>query len=98
MPDEAERSLIGAIAANERWARLTPKQREEATRPAREAGWKFFEDQVDPTITDPEVRATMARNLRLAHLQRMALKSVEKRKAAKLAKLRGEDDLGGDAA
>lgn len=71
-PDSAERSLIGQIAANERWGRTA--DRAAATAPARRALDQKFLDQADG---DP-VRAA---NLRKAHFKRLALKSAQARRA-----------------
>ncbi len=101
--EKAERSLRAATAANVRWSRRTLDQRREDTQAARDAGLRQFEDQVDPSVTDPDDRAAMAENLRRAHMQRMTLKSIQARKAAKLERLARqwaalEDEFGGDAA
>ena len=67
-------SLPGRIGANTKWANTT--DRTAATAPARAALEQQFLDQADG---DP-VRAA---NLRKAHYQRLALKSVQARRARK---------------
>ncbi len=67
-------SLLGRIGANTKWANTT--DRTAATAPARAALEQKFLDQADG---DP-VRAA---NLRKAHYQRLALKSVQARRARK---------------
>lgn len=73
-PTKSERCLIGAVAAHERWARVT--DRTAATAPARAALDKKFLDQAGG---DP-VRAG---HLRAAYYKRLALKSAQSRRKAK---------------
>lgn len=54
------------------------------TRPARDAAFQRFLDQVPPEITDPDERRKRAELLRRAHMQRLSLRaSVARSKAAK---------------
>lgn len=78
MPLNAEqRRLRAQIAANTRWANT---DRTEATRPAREAFLKRFEDEVDPDRSLPEhEREDRARSAHRAHMQRLALQSSKSR-------------------
>jgi hypothetical protein len=69
----SERSLIGSIAANSRWAYET--DRSAATAPARAALQQKF---LDAAGGDP-VRAA---NLRTAHFRRLALRSAQSRRKA----------------
>jgi hypothetical protein len=56
------------------------------TAPAREAVLKKFEQQADPDNTmAPEERRRRAISLRKAHMQRLAIKSVQARRARKEA-------------
>lgn len=77
MPDPI-RQLIGAIGANESWARTV--DRSARTAPAREAFLKRFETEVDPDGTLPEAdRLRRADHARKAYYQRLALKSAQAR-------------------
>lgn len=81
----AEISLNNRAASNESWARTV--NREERTRPAREAILKKFEQQVDPKgELSPEERRRCAISLRTAHMQRIAAKSVRVRRLRKEAR------------
>lgn len=76
-----DRSLIGAIAANERWARLDPEQRRAATEAARAARLARYEDRVDPERQlDPIERARRVSNLVAADMARLTLRSAEVRR------------------
>ncbi len=91
MPDQSDRSLIGAIAAHERWARADADERRAGTAEARAALALTFEKQVDPDGTlDPIERARRAQNLRRAHMLRLARASADARRERKLAELRAE--------
>ena len=82
--DPAERSMVARVAALTRWAHET--DRSGATAPARRAMLERFERDVDPDgVLDPVERAVRADDLRRAHFQRLALRSVQsRRRAAKL--------------
>lgn len=80
----AELSLIGRMASNESWARTV--DRTARTEKAREAILVKFENQIDPGGTmPPEERRRRAISMRTAHMQRLAVKSVRARRAAKEA-------------
>jgi hypothetical protein len=82
MPDSQARSLVGRIAANERWSRCD--DRTAATAPARAAMLARFEREVDPNGTlDPAERARRAEHKRKAWYQRLALKSAQSRRKAR---------------
>jgi hypothetical protein len=80
----ANRRLAGAIAANERWSRVS--DRRAATAKARENGpasLAYFERQVDPDGVLPQAQRTaMALNARKAHFSRLALAAVKARKGS----------------
>lgn len=83
--DPVERSRLATIAANKRWA--FEQDRTAATQAARDAQQRKREDEVDPEHKlSPEERAKRANNLRLAQMQRIALKgsraAARKRTAA----------------
>lgn len=77
-----ERSLRARIAAHESWARTSdPAAR---TAPARAALLDRFDSEADPDGTlDPVERARRAAHLRSAYFSRMALRSVQARRARK---------------
>lgn len=78
--DHPDRSLIGSIAANERWSRATPEQRRAGTEAARAARLRAYEDRVDPDrVLDPEELARRVSNLRRADMARLTRRSVESR-------------------
>ena len=75
----AERARRASLAANISWA--VTDDREARTRPAREARFKSFEQQVDPDgKLTPAERTRRAENLRRAHMTRMALASAKARR------------------
>jgi hypothetical protein len=77
-----DRSQIAKIAARTRWANT--EDRSAATQAARDGLARKFEDTVDPDRRlAPEERAKRAESARLAHYQRMALKSAQARRAKK---------------
>lgn len=79
--DASDRYLAASIAANTRWAR--EPDRSAATRPARDAFERRFEDEVDPDRTlSPAERARRAANAKRAYFHRLALKSAQSRRAA----------------
>lgn len=80
MPDpDPIRQLIGAIGANESWART--EDRTARTAPARQAFLRRFELQVDPHLQLPEhERLQRAEHARRAYFQRLALRSATARK------------------
>lgn len=98
--DPAERVLISRLAAHERWAKC--EDAAAATAPARQALRDRFERQVDPGgVLDPAERARRAESARKAYYTRLGLKSVQARRARRLAdQLDAEvsSALGGDAA
>ncbi|WP_198152868.1 hypothetical protein [Pseudofrankia sp. DC12] len=78
-PPEVVRRLRAQIAANARLAKEDPVQ---VTAPARAAFLGKFEREADPDGTlPPEERARRADCLRRAHMQRLALRSVQARRA-----------------
>lgn len=79
----SDRALIASIAGNQSWAN-TP-DRTARTETARKAFLDRFEEQVDPSITDPDARRAAAENLRRAYYKRLALKSAQARRAKKAA-------------
>lgn len=85
-----ERALIGRIAAHTKWANTA--DRSAATAPARKASLDRFERQVDPDgVLPPGERAIRAGHARKAFFQRMALLSVQARRArAHAAELEAE--------
>lgn len=89
---EQDRSLIGAIAANERWARTTAEQRADATAAARAAIAQRYADRADPhrTLTPAQLADAVAR-LRRADMARLTLMSIRARRArAEQARARAE--------
>lgn len=81
---DPDRQLITSIASNTRWAMT--QDRTAATQPARDGLQRKFEDQVDPDRVLPAAeRAKRAESARRAHYQRMALKSVQARRAKRSA-------------
>jgi hypothetical protein len=77
----AERALRSRIAAAERWAHEPDRQ--EATRPARDAFLAKFEDQVDPDRKlPPAERQRRAEHARRAHMLRLAKRSAHARRRA----------------
>jgi hypothetical protein len=84
----SERVLRASLAANTSWAN-TP-DRTTRTEPGRQAMLAKFEQQVDPDGTlPPAERAKRAKNLRRAHMQRLALKSAKTRRLRKQARQTG---------
>lgn len=78
----AGRSLRASIAVNTSWANT--KNRSERSAPGRQAFMDSFEAKVDPDgVMDEVTRKKAAENARKAHFQRMALKSVQARRAKK---------------
>jgi hypothetical protein len=72
--------LIAQIAANESWARCP--DRSARTLSARRAFLGRFEREVDPDGTlSPEERQRRADSAMRAHMQRLALKSAQRRAA-----------------
>ena len=65
--DAKTRRCIARIAALSRWAKLTPEQRREATRPAREAFLGQFEEAPNPEAA------------KSVHFMRMSHTSAKKR-------------------
>jgi hypothetical protein len=53
----AERSELASLAAHERWSQ--PTDRTAATAPGRAALRSRFDAELDPSITDPDLRANM---------------------------------------
>lgn len=80
MSPESQRHMVAQIAANSRWA--TEPDRTAATQRARDARLAKFEAQVDPRgELSPAERRTRALAARKADMQRLALKSAQKRAA-----------------
>ena len=91
--DPTERALISRAASHTRWSKTS--DRTAATAPARKAALERFEREVDPDGTlDPQTRAQMAESARKAYFTRLALRSHQARRAARLNKKLG----GGEAA
>jgi hypothetical protein len=81
--DSERASLIGRIGAHRLHATHDSR---EITAPARAAFRDSFEREVDPGFVLPEAeRQRRAEHARKAHYARLALKSVEVRRAAKEA-------------
>jgi hypothetical protein len=81
MPEDVspDRYLAASIAANTRWAH--EPDRSAATRPARAAFEKRFEEEVDPDgKLAPAERARRAANAKTAYFHRLALKSAKARR------------------
>lgn len=84
-PDPDRRRQIASLAAHTSWAR-TP-HREERLAPANRAREAKWEREVDPDgVMDPATRAKAAASARRAFYKRIALKSVEARRARAEAK------------
>jgi hypothetical protein len=77
----SDRALIASIAGNQSWANTA--DRAARTEAPRKAFLDRFEQQVDPSITDPASRSAAAENLRRAYYKRLALKSAQARRAKK---------------
>ena len=78
--DPAERRLIAGIGGNTGWANTV--DRTARTEPGRTAFIDSFESKVDPDgLMSEAARKKAAANARRAHFQRMALKSVQSRRA-----------------
>lgn len=75
-----ERTLLARSAAHASWAKTTdPTAR---TAPGRAAADLRFHNEVDPTgVLDPAERARRADHARKAFMTRLALKSVQARRA-----------------
>ena len=77
----ADRQAIASVGAHDRWAH--EPDRTAATAPAREAFERRFYDEVDPAGLLPvEERTKRAANAKAAYFKRLALKSVQSRRAA----------------
>jgi hypothetical protein len=88
-----DRSIIGAIAAHERWAREDQQGRRDGTQAARDAYLSHFEKLVDPDgLLQPDERRRRALNKRKAHMLRLSKMSKEARDAAKALRLQQEID------
>ena len=75
----SDRFLSASIAANHRWAH--EPDRAAATRPARDAFERRFEDEVDPDRKlSPSERGRRAANAKKAYFHRLALKSAQARR------------------
>jgi hypothetical protein len=81
--DPSERRLRAQIAAHQSWANTAdPRSR---TAPARSAYLDRFGRAVDPDGTlDPAERARRAEHARTAYFKRLALRSAQARRKAKL--------------
>jgi len=81
MTPESQRHMVATIAANARWA--MESDRTAATQKARDARLRKYEEKVDPRgELAPAERRTRALALRKADMQRLALRSAQKRAAA----------------
>jgi len=76
--DPSDRVLVARIAASVRWAH--EPDRAAATKAARDARFQRYLDQIDPSLPEVE-RVRRAELLRRADMQRLALKSVQARRA-----------------
>jgi hypothetical protein len=78
--------MVAGLAADEKWARLTPAERRAATAEARKAAEDRYLAKARELHPDagPAFLARVATNLRSAHYRRMALNSAKTR--AKTAK------------
>jgi hypothetical protein len=97
--DPIERSLISTLGAAESWART--EDRSARTAPARRTFKDRFRRDIDAQYPDvPEAaRAAMAEHARKAYYLRLALKSVQARRARATArKARPSDEDGGQVA
>lgn len=83
--DHATRVLIAKLAAHESWAKTPdPAAR---TAPARQKALERFEREVDPDGTlSPAERQRRAQSARRAYFARLALKSVQARRAKRGAR------------
>lgn len=86
------RSLRGKTKISTPWATKTPAERRAATKKARDAYLKTYEDKVDPKHElGPRVRRKRAEEAIKAHMRSMALKASHaasaKRAAIKAAKV-----------
>lgn len=91
--DPADRKLSAQQAANSRWSKVPDRLAE--TAPGRRAAFERFEREVDPDGTlSPAERRKRAENARRAHMQRLALKSlqVRRRKAQQAKAAQTRDD------
>jgi hypothetical protein len=76
--------MAAGLAADEKWARLTPDERRAATEPARKAAedrYLLRARELHPDA-DPAFLAKVATSLRSAHYRRMALNSAKSRQKA----------------
>lgn len=84
MPKDSLVSLHARAMAHEKWSRV--EDRSAATKPGRDAADARFEREVDPDGTlPPAERARRVESARRAHFTRLAMKSVEARRAKKAA-------------
>jgi hypothetical protein len=83
----SQRSLIGKIGANTRWAKMTKDERRAATAAATKGREKSWERQADPEgrMTPAELIEAVAR-LKKAHYSLMALRSAQARASRKAAR------------
>jgi len=82
--DARDRVAIAKIAANSQWAKVPDRTARTAT--ARAAFLDRFEREVDPDgLMSPADRAKAAENARKVHFQRLARRSAQARKRAKVA-------------
>jgi hypothetical protein len=76
----SERTIRARLAANTRWSR---DDRKAGTQAAREAFYRRFEAEVDPTGSlSPEERARRAESAMRAWMNRLALASAKARRKA----------------
>ena len=79
-PTKSQRRMVAQIAANTRWA--TEPDRTAATQKARDARLAKYEAKIDPNgELTPAERRVRALALRKADMQRLALRSAQKRAA-----------------
>ena len=81
----AERSLRASIAAHTRWANTRTAERKRVADRGHDALLATFARQVDPTEVLPEAeRVTLAQNAYNAHMKRLALRSSQARRIARV--------------
>jgi hypothetical protein len=82
--DPTQRALIAQLAISTRWANTPVEKRRAILAKAQAAFLDRFEREVDPDgVQDPKERAFRAGHARRAYFSRLALKSVQVRKARK---------------
>jgi hypothetical protein len=89
--DPKERHLIALHAISVRWANTPVEERREKLAKAQAAFLTRFEREVDPEgVLPPEERAFRAAHAKRAYFAKLALRSVQARRAKKAAKKGGK--------